>query len=127
MKKQWKLLSMVLTSAFLFSTQAHAELSKSYEACMNQAESTADMVECNENETIIQDKKLNLAYQKVIKGLKGKEKLNLIKTQRAWIKYRDSEIDRLSNQTGGTIDALNASSFYLKFTAERAEELSNHY
>ena len=52
-----------------------------------------------------------------------KEKLKT--SQRAWLKYRELETKRIATATGGTIDAVNSSGFYLDATTIRADEMEN--
>lgn len=59
--------------------------------------------------------KLNMAE------LNTKQKQALIESQRAWVKHRDLETKRLENLTGGTMDAVIASSYYLKITNDRSD------
>lgn len=115
---------LFLTLAWAFSVNAHAEVmvfSKFYYECLDGKVSDFDLVACNREEMKIQDAGLNHVYQTYMAELNTKQKQALIESQRAWVKHRDLETKRLENLTGGTMDAVIASSYYLKITNDRSD------
>ena len=113
----------------LFSTfNAYAvdiHFSNQYTTCLKNKISDSEITDCTIKEATQQDKILTQSYQKLMSSLSGNQKSNLLNSQRAWVKYRELETKRLSEATGGTADAVNASSFYLDFTAQRANEIQS--
>lgn len=120
----------VLSIGLLLGANIHAQtydalLSADFHACMKNATSDHDFAECNSNESELQEVRLNQSYRQLIQGQTAKEKAAMIETQRAWIKYRELETQRLATRTGGTIDKVNSTGFYLKFTVERVQDFNN--
>ncbi|MGF6097531.1 lysozyme inhibitor LprI family protein [Pseudomonas sp. 18175] len=93
--------------------------------CMNTANTTADMVNCNANETKVQDKRLNTAYKTALAAQDGARKQQLQDVQRLWIKYRDANCAFAGSATGGSIDRVNGSGCVLDMTQTRAQELED--
>jgi uncharacterized protein YecT (DUF1311 family) len=93
--------------------------------CMDGANTTADMVSCNANETKVQDKRLNNAYKTALAAQEGARKQQLRDVQRLWIKYRDANCAFAGSATGGSIDRVNGSACVLDMTQVRAQELEN--
>lgn len=93
--------------------------------CMNTANTTADMVNCNAKETKVQDKRLNTAYKTALAAQQGARKQQLQDVQRLWIKYRDANCAFAGSATGGSIDQVNGAGCVLDMTQTRAQELEN--
>ena len=93
--------------------------------CMNTANTTADMVNCNTKEAKVQDKRLNAAYKTALAAQQGARKQQLQDVQRLWIKYRDANCAFAGSATGGSIDQVNGSGCVLDMTQTRAKELEN--
>lgn len=79
------------------------------------------------------DSLLNKYYKRLLSVLKVADKNTLIKAQKAWIVFRDSEmklVDTMSKEEysgGGTVQQLIDSSAYLAFIKSRAVALFEHY
>jgi uncharacterized protein YecT (DUF1311 family) len=80
------------------------------------------MVECLAAKAAEWDKRLNAAYQKVLKLTAGKQREQLRAAQRLWVQYRDANC--LYWALGeGTIARLESADCTFRLTKERAEEL----
>ena len=97
--------------------------SPAYSQCMQTAQSTLDMNNCNGAEIERQDARLNSAYKKAIAALEPAQQTQLRDAQRLWIKYRDANCKLYFSLTGGTIDQLNGAGCVLDMTKARADEL----
>ncbi len=83
---------------------------------------TFQMVECLKGKTAQWDKRLNLAYQQVMKDASPKQQEQLRAAQRLWVQYRDANC--LYYGLGeGTIARIEAGSCMLSMTETRAREL----
>ncbi|MBH3427211.1 lysozyme inhibitor LprI family protein [Pseudomonas alkylphenolica] len=97
--------------------------SPAYSQCMQTAETTLDMNNCNGAEIDRQDARLNGAYKKAMATLEPTQQTQLRDAQRLWIKYRDANCKLYYSLTGGTIDQLNGAGCVLELTKARADEL----
>ena len=97
--------------------------SPAYSQCMQTAETTLDMSNCQGAELKREDARLNSAYKKAKAGLDPAQQAKLLDAQRLWIKYRDANCKVYYSLTGGTIDQINGASCLLKMTKARADEL----
>ena len=104
---------------------ASAAENAALQKCMDGANTTADMVNCNTKETKVQDKRLNAAYKTALAAQEGARKQQLQDVQRLWIKYRDANCAFAGSATGGSIDQVNGSGCVLDMTQTRAQELEN--
>ena len=76
------------------------------------------------------DKELNIVYQKIMKTVNPVTKNKLRNAQRAWIKYRDSEIENsyyINNPDGGSMGVLFSLYTAAKLTEERTVYLAEIY
>mgnify|MGYP000861382073 CR=1 FL=1 len=76
------------------------------------------------------DKELNIVYQKIMKDADSVTKNKLRNAQRAWIKFRDSEIENsyyTNNPNGGSMGILFSLNTAAKLTEERAVQLAEMY
>ena len=76
------------------------------------------------------DKELNIVYQKIMKTFNPVTKNKLRNAQRAWIKYRDSEIENsyyINNPDGGSMGVLFSLYTAAKLTEERTVYLAEIY
>ena len=112
---------LLLTVCGAASAADNAALTK----CMDTANTTADMVNCNAKETKVQDKRLNTAYKTALAAQEGARKQQLQDVQRLWIKYRDANCAFAGSATGGSIDRVNGSGCVLDMTQTRAQELED--
>lgn len=84
--------------------------------------STYEMVECLKGKTASWDKRLNAAYQKLLKEIQPKQREQLRIAQRSWVQYRDANC--LFWSLGeGTIARIEAGDCMYRMTKDRAEEL----
>lgn len=78
------------------------------------------------------DRLLNKYYQKVLVLIDSKDKNTLIKAQKAWLAYRDAEIDLIfllrddTYSGGGSIQPTIGLSFELELVKRRAIEIYVH-
>ena len=73
------------------------------------------------------DKELNIVYQKIMKIANPVTKNKLRNAQRAWIKFRDSEVEKsyyTNNPNGGSIGVLFSLNTAAKLTEERTVQLA---
>ena len=76
------------------------------------------------------DKELNIVYQKIMKVADSVTKNKLRNAQRAWIKFRDSEVEKsyyTNNPNAGSIGILFSLNTAAKLTEERAVQLAEMY
>jgi uncharacterized protein YecT (DUF1311 family) len=84
--------------------------------------STAQMVDCLKAQTAEWDKRLNIAFEKVMKDASPKQHDQLRTAQRLWIQFRDANC--LFYSLGeGTIAQVNAGECLRSMTEARAREL----
>ncbi|MCK3860815.1 lysozyme inhibitor LprI family protein [Pseudomonas sp. B329] len=104
---------------------AYASDNAALKKCMDSANTTADMVNCNAKQAKVQDERLNRAYKTALAAQDGAHKQQLQDVQRLWIKYRDANCAFAGSATGGTIDQVNGSGCVLDMTQTRAQELED--
>ena len=76
------------------------------------------------------DKELNIVYQKIMKVTDAVTKNKLRNAQRAWIKFRDFEVEKsyyTNNPNGGSMGILFSLNTATKLTEERAVQLAEMY
>jgi uncharacterized protein YecT (DUF1311 family) len=84
--------------------------------------STYEMVECLKGKTAQWDKRMTIAYQRMLNAGGPKQREQLRVAQRLWIQYRDANC--LYYGLGeGTIARIEAGDCMLRMTKERALEL----
>lgn len=126
-RKPLMIRTTIAASALLLSLcgSAFAADNAALKKCMDSANTTADMVNCNAKQTKVQDERLNRAYKTAIAAQDGARKQQLQDVQRLWIKYRDANCAFAGSATGGTIDQVNGSGCVLDMTQTRAQELED--
>ncbi|POZ52607.1 lysozyme inhibitor LprI family protein [Methylovulum psychrotolerans] len=92
--------------------------------CAN-AQSTVDIMECQEARYQAADKALNAVYSKAMKTLSDTEKKKLKEAQRAWLKYRDASLDFIIeiNKDGGSYANIVIGDYKAKIVEKRVLEL----
>ncbi|QXH80304.1 lysozyme inhibitor LprI family protein [Pseudomonas salmasensis] len=115
----------IAASVLLLCGSAYAVDNAALKTCMDSANSTADMVNCNAKQTKVQDDRLNRAYKTALAAQEGARKQQLQDVQRLWIKYRDANCAFAGSATGGTIDQVNGTGCVLDMTQTRAQELED--
>lgn len=76
------------------------------------------------------DKELNIVYQKIMQEANSVTKKKLRNAQRAWIKFRDSEMEKsyyTNNPTGGSMGVLFSLNTAAKLTEEITIQLAEMY
>jgi uncharacterized protein YecT (DUF1311 family) len=107
-------------------TSAHEpNLSQTFKTCMDRTTgATFEMRNCIAQETERQDKRLNTAFQALIKSWTPKRQAQLRDAQRKWIAYRDAASAlNIGSSGGGTIEGLQEADCHLTMTEQRAGEL----
>ncbi len=121
-----KILLPLVLFGFVHTTTVYAtDNSPEYDACMDTAYSTVDMLACTDAEVKKHDKLLNANYRKLMSNLNPDRQATLRKAQRLWIKYRQANCDFYYDPEGGTIQSLHSSGCVLTMTADRAKELGS--
>jgi uncharacterized protein YecT (DUF1311 family) len=83
---------------------------------------TYEMAECLKAKTEQWDKRMNVAYQQVLKNAEPRQRVQLRTAQRLWLLYRDANC--LYYRMGeGTIARLDAAECLRRMTEMRAREL----
>jgi len=127
MRKLFTVAAVGMTLLCLVKVSAQDEkigLSRDYDVCMAKSGGvTANMLDCIGAETKRQDARLNKIYKDVMAHADEAGKKRLLEAQRAWIKFRDADVDFYRDPNGGTAATLAGSDRYLMMTAERAAEL----
>jgi uncharacterized protein YecT (DUF1311 family) len=121
---QMKIITFLL---ILLNSAAFAEKGNlSVETCINKTNgSTLQILGCIDVEIKKQDKRLNTAYQNLMKSLTNKRKEELKKTQQLWIKYRDANCDFYRDPDGGTMASIFGANCIMDMTTQRAKELED--
>ncbi|WP_095107765.1 lysozyme inhibitor LprI family protein [Pseudomonas sp. Irchel 3E20] len=122
-----RLFAPLLLLGLCATAQANPDAdSPAYSQCMKASGGvTVEMLDCQAAEIKRQDTRLNQAYKAAMAALDADKKAPLKDVQRLWLKYRDANCGFVASLTGGTIDAINASSCFLDMTKTRARELEN--
>lgn len=102
---------------------AEGKLSSKFTRCMEKVTSTADSINCMDTENKAQDKRLNVAYQKLIKLESTNRQKELQSAQKLWLKYQKANCDFYYNSDDGTIMQQMSSNCWLESTKDRANEL----
>ena len=121
---------IVFSSLSVFA-QSRAE----YAECMDKANTNYDMKVCTQAEYEAADKSLNAEYSSLMILLKkdtsqiGKTILDrMIKSQRAWITFRDAQCSaEAASIIGGTGETLTESLCLADMTRERAKKVREMY
>lgn len=95
-----------------------------YNKCIEKDISTFGMTECAAKATNFWDKKLNVAYKKLMSMQETAEKKKILKdAQLSWIRYRDKTSSLYTILEEGSIAQLNANVWYMEATKDRAKFL----
>ncbi|MDM8559702.1 lysozyme inhibitor LprI family protein [Candidatus Parabeggiatoa sp. HSG14] len=90
-------ISLSLTMAVSVAQEKHP-IDNLEEACLDKSNITVDMMNCHNQAYEMWDSELNQVYKSLMKKLDKPGKKVLRNAQRAWLKYRDAEME--------TIDAV---------------------
>jgi len=88
----------------------------------NDANSTAEIVQCLATQTAIWDRRLNLTYQKLMSSLPARRRERLRNAQRLWVQFRDANCAYFASGEG-SIARVEAGQCLLRLTSARAQEL----
>lgn len=104
------------------SSNVQLGLRPSFEKCIDASGGvTSDMIDCDGEEYVFQDKRLNRVYKLLMSQLDAQEKFQLRDEERVWIKYRDTHC--VFHDTGGTADDIAAHDCQMTQAALRAAQL----
>lgn len=101
---------------------AEPAFSPDFEKCMQGSNNPRD---CDNQEFDVQDKRLNKAYQNLMKVLPAPRQATLKKAQRLWVQFRDAHCDSWVDlsPTAGTMQIEFQAYCLLETTYERADKL----
>jgi uncharacterized protein YecT (DUF1311 family) len=97
-----------------------------YNACMKTALSTLQMVGCASDEHDVQDKRLNAAYQKIVKDLTPHQKAGFAAAERAWIAFRDAHCASMEDEEWGSLSKVAAARCLVDATIARERQLEDY-
>lgn len=104
--------------------QVEAKLSSTFDKCMEQAAAVDPrMIECYGAEIALQDRRMNLAYRKVLTKLDPDRRKALVGVQRQWLRYTDANCDFYYDPHGGTAARMAANECSIRARGARATEL----
>jgi uncharacterized protein YecT (DUF1311 family) len=101
------------------------EGSAAYKACLDKAQTTVDLVDCQTQEMKVQDRDLNAVYKKAMAALPADQQAKLRLAQRAWLDFRQRDCDVFYGRETGTIAAIEAGSCMVRHTARRVADLQD--
>ncbi len=116
-------LCSLITTAAIADEPYDERFSGTFNECYQQALDTASRLACYEEEYATQDKRLNVAYKKLIQGIPKADQALLKNAQRQWIKYRDADFKLYSEYSSGTGMGVFAVARKTAQVAQRAKEL----
>ena len=89
--------------------------------------STYGMIDCIGKEVVVQDARLNRAYQAALMRLeRPRQKAALQKAQRAWIAFRDADCASYLDEDWGSMARVESNQCVLDHTRQRADELERY-
>lgn len=92
----------------------------------NSPQNTPEMRDCAGIALKKADDELNAVYGKLLKTLDPEGQRRLKESQRAWIKFRDTDAEfRADLNRGGTMEPLTRTTTKAERTAQRAKELKS--
>jgi uncharacterized protein YecT (DUF1311 family) len=104
---------------------ATAGLSSEFSKCMSEAGGiTMDVMECLNQETSVQEERMNNALQQLEAKLSGRERADLKNTQLAWKEQVDRHCASAAD-VGGTAKIVGEADCFLKQMSRRAKELES--
>jgi uncharacterized protein YecT (DUF1311 family) len=119
------MLALLTTLVFAQDPAAPASPADPYDTCLQTAETTIAMSECNAAEYQRQDTRLNAVYKELREQLGDDEaRTKLKKAELAWIAFRDTECEFEADENrGGTLEGINYGGCRIHMTRERADVL----
>lgn len=126
MKKKVLIIAALLMSNAAIATEgSESSYSKNYNKCMDGATATPDIIVCIDAEFKLQDDELNFVYKQVTKDMSADRKSLLLKAQKAWISYKESNCKFYFDPDGGSMSQIDANQCLLDMTAGRLKELKS--
>ena len=117
-----RLIAFICIAAALFA-QAPKQTAENTAECEN-AVTTAAMRTCEASRYAAAQRELDAAYQSLMDHVDSGQKVKLRTTQRAWLRFRDTNSDfQASLVQGGTLAPLIRISSLTEMTKARTEEL----
>jgi len=126
MKRKLFTTAVVALSACIAHAGDDVPLSKEHGQCIDKSGgSDFAMIECYGAEYTRQDRRLNVAYRKLLARVSKSKAEELRKVQRAWVAYVEAECNFLydNEELSGTLDRLSASACNVTERARRAADL----
>ncbi len=123
------LASLSLASPLTYAAEEQHPLDKEYQACTTKNYSTLGMIECSAQAEKKWDAELNKVYRALSSKLNPEGKKQLKKSQRQWLKYRDSEFETIVTIYGameGTMWRVIASSDRVEVVKQRVLTLQGY-
>ncbi|MGN6306803.1 MAG: lysozyme inhibitor LprI family protein [Mesorhizobium sp.] len=120
-----KTFSLAAALLVAIAIPAQAQSSSEFDACMARAEGVSSkMLDCGHAEIGRWDRRLNSAYQTLLKRQKGAARSKLQREQRDWLKHHLSETQRLAAAPdNGSVAFLDSQAFELDDLSSRTLEL----
>jgi uncharacterized protein YecT (DUF1311 family) len=116
---------MTCTRTFLIFGLVFTIIAQATPDC-NSPQNTPEMRDCAGLDLKKADDELNAVYGKLLKTLDPEGQRRLKESQRAWIKFRDSDAEfRADLNRGGTMEPLARTTTKTELTAQRAKELKS--
>jgi uncharacterized protein YecT (DUF1311 family) len=112
----------VMTAAALIGAAAFAFAGDQGEPDASCDGGTPEMVECLKAKTAYWDKRMTIAYQRMLKAGEPKQREQLRVAQRLWIQYRDANC-LYYGLSEGTIARIEAGECLRSMTEARSKEL----
>lgn len=112
------------------SSHLWAKDSPQFAACMSQEDAAQGvhpaMRECESAEIAYHDKRMNVAYQQLMKKLPAAKRHQLRQQQRVWMRQRDQQAQKAFEDAGsGQAGQLNSDGVLHSMTDKRADELES--
>jgi len=115
-----------ITAAVLIGAAAFAYAGDQSEPEKSCDGSTYEIVECLKAKTAQWDKRMTIAYQRMLNAGETRQREQLRVAQRLWIQYRDANC-LYYGLNEGTIARMDAGDCMLRMTQSRALELEGKY
>lgn len=126
MKRCLMIVSIVSVLAGSTPAFAEEELAPGFNACVENANSTAEQIECYTSAYTYWDKKLNTNYKKAQNNCSGSEnpescKKTLLTAQRSWLQYTQAMTNAIFEAGGGgSLARLQGDEFHATETKKQA-------
>jgi len=116
------MLKLMITAAFVAGFACAAAAAEQADPPLSCGGSTVEMVDCINTNTAQWDKRMNAAYQQLLKDVGDQQRDQLRVAQRLWVQYRDANCHYYALGEG-TIASIETSDCVRSMTETRAREL----